>query len=193
MTWCVMWYFLAYDTPSSHPRITASELEYIELNIDKEIKDGRGMKVPWKDIFKSLPAWSIGITTFGRIWVHYTFIMYGPMYMKNILKFSIQENGLLSGLPFLCSYISSVLFCWIADYMMTKEWMTLTNIRKIFTAMSQVIPGVLCLFIGFFNLDTVPVLVIWFLAVTLITASYAGAMVSFTRIIFIFSMSFSCY
>lgn len=66
----------------------------------------------------------------------------------------------------------------MADYMMTKEWMSLTNIRKIFTATSQVIPGVLCLFIGFFDLDTVPVLVIWFLAVTLITASYAGAMVS---------------
>ncbi|XP_037043314.1 sialin isoform X2 [Bradysia coprophila] len=182
MTWCVMWYFLAFDTPSLHPRITASELEYIELNIDKEIKDGRGMTVPWKEIFKSLPAWAIGITTFGRIWVHYTFIMYGPMYMKDILKFSIQENGLLSGTPFLCSYISSVLFCWIADYLMTKELMTLTNIRKMFTAMSQVVPGVLCLFIGFFDFNTVPVLVIWFLAVTLITASYAGAMASIVDI-----------
>lgn len=109
--------------------------------------------------------------------------MYGPMYMKDILKFSIQENGLLSGTPFLCSYISSVVFCWMADYMMTKKWMSLTNIRKIFTALSQVVPGMLCLFIGFFNWDTVPVLVVWFLAVTLITASYAGAMVCFTKIL----------
>lgn len=182
MCWCVMWYFLAFDTPALHPRITASEFEYIELNINSEIKEGRGMKVPWKEIFKSLPAWSIGITTFGRIWVHYTFIMYGPMYMKDILKFSIQENGLLSGTPFLCSYVSSVIFCWMADYIMTRGWMSLTNIRKIFTAMSQVVPGVLCLFIGFFDLDTVPMLVIWFLAVTLITASYAGAMASIVDI-----------
>jgi len=39
----------------------------------------------------SIPAWSIGITTFGRIWVHYTFIIYGPSYMKTILGFSIQK------------------------------------------------------------------------------------------------------
>ncbi|KAJ6641246.1 Sialin [Pseudolycoriella hygida] len=182
MLWCVMWYFLAFDTPQTHPRITSTELEYIELNIDSEIKEGRGMNVPWKDIFKSLPAWSIGITTFGRIWVHYTFIMGGPIYMNYILKFTIEENGLLSGMPFLCSYVSSVIFCWIADYIMTKQWISLTNIRKIFTAMSQVIPGVLCLFIGFLNLDTIPVLVIWFLAVTLITASYAGAMASIVDI-----------
>lgn len=39
----------------------------------------------------SLPAWAIGITTFGRIWVHYTFIIPGPMYMKTVLGFSIQK------------------------------------------------------------------------------------------------------
>lgn len=49
------------------------------------------MKVPWTSIMTSLPAWAIGITTFGRIWVHYTFIIPGPMYMKTVLGFSIQK------------------------------------------------------------------------------------------------------
>lgn len=49
------------------------------------------MKVPWRSIMTSLPAWAIGITTFGRIWVHYTFIIPGPMYMKTVLGFSIQK------------------------------------------------------------------------------------------------------
>lgn len=182
--WCLIWYLLAFNTPASHPRITSAELKYIELNISKDIKDGIGMKVPWTKIFTSLPVWSIGITTFGRIWVHYTFIMSGPMYMKNILHFSIQENGLLSGTPFLCSYISSVLFCWIADTLVTKEIMKLTNVRKVFTAISQIIPGILCLFIGYLGQekDIVLVLIIWFIAVTMVTASYAGAMASIVDI-----------
>lgn len=50
----------------------------------------QGMRVPWKKILTSLPAWSIGITTFGRIWIHYVFIIPGPMYMKTVLGFSIQ-------------------------------------------------------------------------------------------------------
>lgn len=49
------------------------------------------LKVPWCSIMTSIPAWSIGITTFGRIWVHYTFIIYGPSYMKTILGFNIEK------------------------------------------------------------------------------------------------------
>lgn len=181
MLWCLMWYLLAFNTPDEHPRISRNEYNYIERNIDNNIKDGQGMRVPWKSIFKSLPCWSIGITTFGRIWVHYTFIMSGPTYMKNVLGFSIQANGVLSGTPFLCSYLSSVVFCWIADDLVKRNVMSLTNVRKVFTAISQIIPGLLALFIGY-STDIVITLIIWFLAVTLITASYAGAMANIVDI-----------
>lgn len=182
MVWCVMWYFLAFNYPAEHPRITKQELDYIEENVSQEIKDGQGMKVPWKAIFTSYPAWSIGITTFGRIWVHYQFIMSGPIYMKQILGFSIQQNGLLSGTPFLCSYLSSVLFCSMADVIVNRKWMSLTNVRKLFTGISQIIPGILILIIGYIDDNYILVLVIWFIAVTLITASYAGAMASIVDI-----------
>lgn len=180
--WCVMWYFLAFNTPEEHPRISRSEYEYIKKNIDNDIQEGLGMRVPWLSIFTSLPAWSIGITTFGRIWVHYTFIMSGPMYMKNILGFNTQENGLLSGTPFLLSYLSSVIFCWIADVLVRREMMSLTNVRKIFTATSQVLPGILVLIVGHLGMDIWLILFIWFIAVALITASYAGAMATIVDI-----------
>lgn len=182
MLWCVIWYFLAFNTPQEHPRITPEELEYIELNVSEDIKNGQGMKVPWKKIFTSMPVWAIGLTTFGRIWVHYTFIMSGPEYMQKILCFDIKENGLLSGTPFLCSYLSSVLFCYIADILMHKRLMTLTNVRKLFTALSQIVPGVLVLLVGYLGYNIVVVLVLWFVAVTFITASYAGAMANIVDI-----------
>lgn len=47
---------------------------------------------------------------------------------------------------------------------------------------AQVAPGVLVLLIGFLGCDIVLVLIIWFIAVTLITASYAGAMASIVDI-----------
>lgn len=182
MVWCLFWYLLAFNTPQEHPRITAEELEYIELNVSEDIKNGQGMKVPWKKIFTSMPVWAIGLTTFGRIWVHYTFIMSGPEYMHKILCFDIQENGLLSGTPFLCSYLSSVLFCYIADILVDKRLMTLTNVRKLFTALSQIVPGVLVLLVGYLGYNIVVVLVLWFVAVTFITASYAGAMANIVDI-----------
>ena len=180
--WCIMWYFLAFNTPSDHPRISTQELEYIELNVSAEIKEHQGMKVPWKAIFLSLPAWSIAVTTFGRIWVHYTFIMKGPAYMKNILNFDIQSNGVISGLPFLCSYLSSVIFCYLADVLVKQKILNLTNVRKLMTASSQIIPGLLVVLVGYLGTELVSVLIIWSIAVTMITASYAGAMANIVDI-----------
>lgn len=180
--WCGIWWLLAFDSPASHPRISQAERLYIESHVGNTVVGDKGMAVPWKSIVTSAPVWAIAITTFGRIWVHYTFIIPGPMYMKTVLGFSIQKNGVLSGAPFLCSYVSSVFFCYIADVLVTKKCLTLTNVRKIFTALSQVVPGLLVLLIGYLGCDIVLVVVTWFIAVTLITASYAGAMASIVDI-----------
>lgn len=113
VAWCLLWWLLAFDLPHKHPRITRRELNYINANIGENIISPKvrymvvilyiflfyknnvlmikDLKVPWCSIMTSIPAWSIGITTFGRIWVHYTFIIYGPSYMKTILGFSIQK------------------------------------------------------------------------------------------------------
>ncbi|XP_044576084.1 sialin-like [Cotesia glomerata] len=181
--WCVLWYFFAFDTPASHPRISHQERQYIQGSVIHQVgSTEQAMPVPWKSILTSWPAWAIGITTFGRIWVHYVFIIPGPMYMKTVLGFSIQTNGFLSGAPFICSYFSSVVFCYIADVLVTRQLMTLTNVRKMFTAISQVIPGLLVLLIGYLGCNIVIVLIIWFIAVTLITAAYAGAMANIVDI-----------
>ncbi|KAJ8967047.1 hypothetical protein NQ314_003164, partial [Rhamnusium bicolor] len=91
-------------------------------------------------------------------------------------KYDYLSNGLLSGAPFICSYVASVLFCYIADKLVTNNYMSLTNVRKVMTALSQIVPGILVLLISYLGCDINLVLVVWFLAVTLITASYAGAM-----------------
>lgn len=104
------------------------------------------------------------------------------MYMKTVLGFSIQANGVLSGAPFICSYLSSVLFCYVADVLVTRQILSLTNVRKIFTALSQVVPGILVLLIGYLGCNIVLVLIVWFVAVTLITAAYAGAMANIVDI-----------
>ncbi|KAF2897077.1 hypothetical protein ILUMI_09104 [Ignelater luminosus] len=176
LIWCVIWYLLAFDSPETHPRISLSEQQYIRENTVNTYTASRQRKVPWGSIFRSMPAWSIGITTFGRIWVHYTFIIPGPKYMKSILGFSIEKNGVLSGSPFICSYLASVAFCYIADKLVTRNILSLTNVRKIFTALAQVVPGFLCIVIGYLGCDINAILVIWFIAVTMITAAYAGAM-----------------
>lgn len=49
-----------------------------------------------------------------------------------------------------------------------------------FTA--QVVPGILVILIGYLGCDVILALIVWFIAVTLITASYAGAMANIVDI-----------
>ncbi|KRF78175.1 uncharacterized protein Dvir_GJ26706, isoform B [Drosophila virilis] len=68
------------------------------------------------------------------------------------------------------SYYSSV-----RDKLLYHKILGLTTVRKLFTALSQVVPGLLILCIGY--IDSIPfLLTTWFIAVIFITASYAGAM-----------------
>jgi len=89
--------------------------------------------------------------------------------------------------------------------------MTLLTVRKIFTALckfptfpsscqlpdigrlshewpifffliAQVVPGILVVLIGYLGCDIILVLIVWFVAVTLITAGYAGAMANIVDI-----------
>ncbi|XP_059613041.1 vesicular glutamate transporter 2 [Phlebotomus argentipes] len=172
--WCVVWWLLAFNRPSEHPRITDAERRMIEAAVAEDIRGGYGMAPRWGAIFRSAPAWAIAVTTFGRIWLHYMFIMFGPVYMNDVLGFDIETNGVLSGAPFLCSYLSALAFCAAADWMVARG-VRLLFVRKIFTAVSQVVPGVLIFCIAW-SQHQVAVLVMWFVAVSCITAGYAGAM-----------------
>lgn len=182
LLWCIMWSVLAYNTPQEHPRITNEELEYIETHVSTEVKEDRKVRnVPWRSIFLSMPAWAIGITTFGRIWIHYIFIVSGPNFMSKMLQFTYEVNGFLSGMAFVGSYLSSVIFCCIADRLLLNNRMTLFNVRRLFTGLSQIVPGLLLFGIGYVD-NIIVLLVIWFIAVAFITASYAGAMANIVDI-----------
>lgn len=70
----------------------------------------------------------------------------------------------------------------MADQLVNRKWMSLKNVRKLFTALAQVVPGILCVLIGYLGCDVIPVLIVWFIAVTMITAAYAGAMANIVDI-----------
>lgn len=182
LVWCTLWYFLVFDSPEKHPRISREEQEYIRKNTDSSYACRRQQKVPWKSILSSAPVWAIAITCFGRVWILYTFTIYGPQYMKHILGFSVEKNGLLSGAPFMACYISTVMFGYIADQIMNRGWLTKTTTRKLFTFFGQIVPSLLCILMGYIGCNVVVILILYFLAINILSAPFAGAMASIVDI-----------
>ncbi len=55
-----------------------------------------------------------------------------PKYMNDVLKFSIKENGFYNALPFLAMWIIAQLTGFLSDFIISKGYMSITNVRKFF-------------------------------------------------------------
>lgn len=106
LIWSILWFFLVYDSPAQHPRITEEEREEIEGKIAEYegTKNVKPKTVPWKKIFLSFPVWAIIITHACSVFGYFTVINQLPSYMKDVLHFNIKKNGVLSSLPYFGKY-----------------------------------------------------------------------------------------
>ncbi|XP_053390390.1 vesicular glutamate transporter 1-like isoform X3 [Mercenaria mercenaria] len=127
------WLYIVYSSPKQHPRISEAERKLLEGNIHIPIeKQAVKSKVPWKKILTYGPVWVIFITHASDNWIYYLCITCLPLYMKEVLKFDIQSNGIYSSLPFLTMMVAITLAATLADLIRSKQFLKVTTIRKLF-------------------------------------------------------------
>ncbi|KAG7280336.1 hypothetical protein CRUP_026877, partial [Coryphaenoides rupestris] len=103
------------------------EKRYICRSLEKEVSRELG-PVPWGSIITCKPLWAIVVAHFSFNWTFYTLLTLLPTYMNKVLGFSIQQNGLLSALPYLGSGLLTVLGGQLADYLREScQYRTVVN------------------------------------------------------------------
>jgi len=142
--WCFFWFYLIYDTPQSHPHISLEERFYIEqsLNNDNELSTKVNEPVPWKDIVQSVPLWALLITICGQSFLFYTQLTELPSYMSNVLHFDIQQNAILSSLPYLTSWIFGILCSIFADWLIERGFISQKNSFKLWNTVTSTVPSI---------------------------------------------------
>ncbi|XP_059475931.1 sialin-like [Neocloeon triangulifer] len=145
ISWCVWWWFCAFDSPAQHPRISPKELAFLQKNVTTSKEK---LKLPLREVLKSPPFWALMVANTGSIWAFMTVITYGPTYLKVVHGFNIRENGLVSGLPNVSRFLGSLFFSWIIDSMIATKKLTITVARKVATATAEVLPAILFLLMG---------------------------------------------
>lgn len=173
IVWLVFWVFFIYDTPSSHPRICRQEQAYILASIGPQDEDDRAA-VPWFDILTCLPLWAILVTMCGQSWAFYTQLTELPTYMSEILHFDIQQNSILSAIPYLTSWIAGILISMFADWLLAKGYLSLSTSYKIFNSIASIIPSLGFLGVAWLGCDRLLVQVILSVTVAFSGAAYAG-------------------
>lgn len=76
-----------------------------------------------------------------------------PEYMNEVLLFSIQENGLLSALPHLASFIVVMSSGSLADFIIQKQYLKRVNTRKLFHGIGTISPAICLLWMSFLNCE----------------------------------------
>ncbi|XP_049802323.1 uncharacterized protein LOC126236785 isoform X1 [Schistocerca nitens] len=142
--WFLAWWFLVFDHPHVHPRISRTELDYLKSNLGQSVAK-RKPPTPWGKILTSMPLWMNVLAQWGGIWGLFTMLTQAPTYFRHVHGWSIRATGLLSGFPHICRITFAMMVSWVGDYMLKKEIVSRTNLRKIATVLCTVVQGVLVL------------------------------------------------
>lgn len=71
--------------------------------------------------------------------------------MNEVLMFNISENGLLSSLPHIASFIVVLLTGSLADVIIGKKYLSRVNTRKLFHTIGTLSPAICLLGISFLD------------------------------------------
>lgn len=100
---------------------------------------------PWKSIITSVPVLALLCGQMGHDWLMYTMSTNLPKYMHEVLGFPAYEVGLYSSLPYLLMWTVSLIAGFLSDHLINGGHITITQARKIFTALASIFPAIFIL------------------------------------------------
>ncbi|XP_019488723.1 PREDICTED: sodium-dependent phosphate transport protein 1 [Hipposideros armiger] len=136
----LLWFVLFYDDPKDHPCISIDEKEFITSSLMDQVSSS-GQPLPIKAIFKSLPVWATSLGCFAFSWTNHILFLYSPTFISSKLHVNVTENGVLSALPYLFSWLLSILAGHMADLFLSRTALRVITIRKLFTTLGLLLPA----------------------------------------------------
>ncbi|XP_046660055.1 putative inorganic phosphate cotransporter isoform X3 [Homalodisca vitripennis] len=178
LVWFIIWCLICYSDPASHPFISEEEKSYLAETIGGVERDKDLAGTPWKILFTSWPVWALIIGETGHDWGLYTLITDLPKYMNDVMHFDIAENGLVSAIPYLTMWICSLLIGGLADWMLTRNIMTITPLRKLLASVGAIGPGAGAVLASYAGCDKLLVTIMFTIGMGLMGFCYASLRVN---------------
>ncbi|XP_048762951.1 sodium-dependent phosphate transport protein 1-like isoform X1 [Ostrea edulis] len=134
----IPWFLLVYDSPYKHPRITPSEIEIIRYR-RRDSTVAKMSRPPWLGILRSGPFWGLLCVNMSHAFIATTVGTYLPLYLNDVLHFDVTSNGLISSLPQVARFLSSIIGGRISDFLITREILSTTVVRKMFQTTGNIL------------------------------------------------------
>ncbi|XP_069880524.1 sodium-dependent phosphate transport protein 3 isoform X3 [Dipodomys merriami] len=137
---CLLWFTVIYDDPLNHPCISIREKEYIVSSLTQQSSSPR-RSVPIKAMVRCLPLWAIFMGFFSHFWLCTIIITYLPTYINTVLHVNIRDSGVLSSLPFIAASSCTILGGQLADFLLSRNLLSLIAVRKLFSSLGLLLPS----------------------------------------------------
>ncbi|XP_065338059.1 putative inorganic phosphate cotransporter, partial [Cloeon dipterum] len=177
IVWFIIFTLICYSRPDDHPFISDKELEFLHERLgDTVTKDLP--PIPWKSIITSVPLWGLVAAQVGHDWGFFTLITDLPLYMSDVLHFRIAKNGLMTSIPYILMWIVALSSGYLADWLLKKKYVSVVNVRKIFTTIASFFPAVGLLAASYAGCNETAVMIIFTLFVGLMGTLIPGMKVN---------------
>ena len=126
LAWIIIW-FRYFRQPEAHPRVSESELEYINSDSNNETSFE---KVRWKDILPHRGAWAIAVAKFiaDPIWWFYLF--WGAKFLNEKYDVNLKDIGLPFFTIYLVSWGLGIFLGWVSSKFL-KMGLSINKGRKL--------------------------------------------------------------
>ncbi len=117
--WVILW-FILYEVPEKHKKVSTGELAYINSDVDEQNETKE--KVPWLKLFKYRQTWLffIGKGLTDPIWWFYLFWIPGWLSTVRGAGLSVSSFGLPLAFIYTMTTIGSIGGGWISGFMINK-------------------------------------------------------------------------
>ncbi|XP_023210306.1 vesicular glutamate transporter 1-like [Centruroides sculpturatus] len=122
--------FTIYDRPQQHPRISDKELTFLNESIPNISSREKKLNIPWKQILTSRAVWIVALTKISWGFGYFAILTKFPSYLHIIQHFPIEKNGIMSALVYSVDAIIMFTSGFIADFMKSRDYLSISNIRK---------------------------------------------------------------
>lgn len=175
--WFVVFTLVCFNNPDEHPFISDKERTFLAEST-KEHTNRKIPPVPWRYVLTSVPIWALVAAQIGHDWGLFTMVTDLPLYMSNVLHFSIRSNGYLSALPYIVMWLVSLLCSPVADWLINTGKMSRTNVRKLFTTTGSMGPAIFIIAASYAGCDRVTVVILFAIGMGFMGTYYPGMKVN---------------
>jgi ACS family hexuronate transporter-like MFS transporter len=132
----LVWWWVSYQQPERHPRLSAGELAYIRSDAAESTTP-----IPWVKLFPHRAAWAFAIGKFMTDPVWWVYLFWIPDFLNRNHNLNLTTIGLPIVIIYLIADVGSIGGGWLSSSLLKRGW-TVNRARKtaMFVCGAAVIP-----------------------------------------------------